>query len=89
MKNTENSTKFYTNGISSIKIKPGEEIPDGFHLGRTFKSKPWNNGLTADSNDRVKQNGEKTRQSRIDNGSYENPWNKGKTKETDQRDYKQ
>ena len=42
-----------------------------------------NKGLTAETDERIKQNGIKTRNTRIATGSYENPWNKGKTKETD------
>lgn len=83
MVNQESTTKFYTDGKITIKVKPGEEVPDGFHLGRTFNSKPWNKGLTAETDERIKQNGIKTRNTRIATGSYENPWNKGKTKETD------
>lgn len=40
MVNQESTTKFYTDGKITIKVKPGEEVPDGFHLGRTFNSKP-------------------------------------------------
>lgn len=29
--------KFFTNGEKTIKLKPGDEIPDGFYIGRTFK----------------------------------------------------
>lgn len=85
MINQEKTSKFYTNGSLTIKVKPGEEIPDGFYLGRTFNHNPWNRGLTKDTDDRVKLNGEKTATTRHSNGSYENPWNKGLTKDTDTR----
>lgn len=77
----ENSKfKFYTNGIKTIKIKPDQEIPDGFHPGRTFNAKPWNKGLTSDD-PRIAAGITKMRQTRIDNDSYHS-WNKGLTKET-------
>lgn len=34
------SNKFFTDGVKTIKLNPGDEIPDGFYLGRTFKSNP-------------------------------------------------
>jgi len=37
---------------------------------------PWNKGLTADLDPRVKENGQKTREARLANGTYV-PWNKG------------
>lgn len=37
----ESKFKFYTDGQKTIKIKDGDEIPDGFHPGRTFKSNPF------------------------------------------------
>lgn len=79
MINNSDSTKYYTNGVVTIKVKPNEEIPDGFHLGRTFNSNPWNKGLTSETDERVRLGGQKTRQTRLSNGSYENPWNKGLT----------
>ena len=82
---SESSFKFYTNGEKTIKVKDGDEIPDGYYPGRTFNSNPWNKGLTAETSDKVKQNGQATKETRQKNGSYENPWNKGRTKETDER----
>lgn len=73
--------KFFTNGEKTIKLKPGDEIPDGFHLGRTFNHVSWNKGLTAETDPRVKANGQKTRETRLANGGYSS-WNKGLTKET-------
>lgn len=40
MINQDSTAKFYTDGVKTIKVKPGEEIPDGFYLGRTFNSSP-------------------------------------------------
>lgn len=77
--------KFYTDGIVTIRLKPGEEIPEGFHLGRTFNSNPWNKNLTAETDDRIKEYGAKVKNTRQANGTYDNPWNKGLTKETDER----
>ena len=28
-------TKYYTNGVDSIRLRPGDPVPDGFYLGRT------------------------------------------------------
>ena len=71
-------TKFFTNGSKTIKLKPGDEIPDGFYLGRTFKTNPWNKGLTKETDERVVKNAEHTSQGLKGNI----PWNKGLTKET-------
>ena len=76
-----NSVKFFTNGIKTIKLKPGDEIPDGFYPGRTFNVNTWNKGLTAETDDRVRANANATRDTRIKNNSYHS-WNKGLTKET-------
>lgn len=80
----EGSFKFYTDGEKTIKVYDGETPPDGFHLGRTFNSNPWNKGLTKDTNDKVKQIGLKTMNTRKADGSYIS-WNTGLTKETDDR----
>ena len=75
--------KFYTNGIKTIKIYEGMAIPEGFYRGRTYKSNPWNKGLTKDTSEKVKKNSEKAHQTR-DKKNYP-AWNKGLTKETDER----
>lgn len=85
IKKITESSKFYTDGVKTIKVKDGEVPPEGFHLGRTFKSNPWNKGLTKDTSDKVKSNVESSVNTRKNNGSYENPWNKGLTKDTDDR----
>ena len=38
--------EFYTNGVTSIKLAPGDPIPDGFWKGRTFRVNTWNKGKT-------------------------------------------
>ena len=58
-------------------------IPEGFYRGRTYKSNPWNKGLTKDTSEKVKKNSEKAHQTR-DKKNYP-AWNKGLTKETDER----
>ena len=68
--------KFFTDGFKTIKLKPGDEIPIGFHSGRTFNVNTWNKGLTAETDERVKANGQATRNTRIKNNNY-NSWNKG------------
>lgn len=75
--------KFYTDGVKTIKrdVEAGDIIPEGFTLGRTFHVNTWNKGLTAETDERVRANGEATRATRIANESYV-PWNKGLTKET-------
>lgn len=78
---TGDTVKFFTDGVKTIKLKPGDEIPDGFHLGRTFNVNTWNRGLTAQNDERVRKNTQLMRDTRIKNGSY-NSWNKGLTKNT-------
>jgi len=73
--------KFFTNGVRTIKLKPGDDIPLGFYPGRTFKSNPWNKGLTAETDERVKANGQATKETRLQKGNYVS-WNKGLTKDT-------
>ena len=75
--------KFYTDGVKTIKrdVEAGDIIPEGFTLGRTFHVNTWNKGLTAETDERVRANGEATRATRVANESYV-PWNKGLTKET-------
>lgn len=72
--------KFFTNGVKTIKLKPGDEIPEGFYMGRTFKSNPWNKGLTAETDERVKIIGQSTKKTRLANNNYHS-WNTGLTKE--------
>ena len=73
--------KFYTDGIKTIKLSENDPIPKGFYPGRTFKSNPWNKGLTADIDDRVRINAEHCHQTRRKTNNYHS-WNKGLTKET-------
>ena len=71
--------KWYTNGIKTIKIYEDDEIPDGFYPGRTFKSNPWNKGLTKETDERVATNGKSTSKGMLEKQLI--PWNKGLTKE--------
>lgn len=59
--------KFYTDGVKTIKgdVEAGDIIPEGFTLGRTFHVNTWNKGLTAETDERVRANGEATRATRI------------------------
>ena len=43
------NTIYYTNGVSTIRIPENQEPPIGYWRGRTFKSNPWNKGLTKES----------------------------------------
>lgn len=72
--------KFYTNGIKTIKLNPEDEIPKGYHLGRTFKVNTWNKGLTKDD-PRVKKNTHNCYLTRKAKNNYQS-WNKGLSKET-------
>ena len=75
--------KFYTNGEKTIKIYDVSTVPDGFYPGRTFKSNPWNRGLTKENNEKIKNYSEKLKVS--SSFLLREPWNKGKTKETDEK----
>lgn len=68
-------TKFYNNGITQIQVLPGSE-PNGFVLGRL--NKPWNYGLTSETNDKVKEIGEKCSHTKKLQNNI--PWNYGLTK---------
>jgi hypothetical protein len=79
------SYKFYTDGTKTIRVNDGDTPPEGFVLGRTFQSNPWNKGLSATTDARVKALSDKMHQALRDSGAYDAPWNKGLTKETDDR----
>ena len=74
---------FYTNGIKTIKLEDGQDIPEGFYKGRTFKSNPWNKGLTKETDPRVLDNSLKTHKTRKEKNNYIS-WNTGLTKETNE-----
>lgn len=48
--------EYYTNGVISIKLAPGEPIPEGFWKGRTFRVNTWNRGKTKEEDHRIAQN---------------------------------
>lgn len=75
--------KLYTNGSETIRVYENEKIPDGFVPGVHYRHEPWNKGLTAETDARVKDNADKAHATR--NSQYHEPWNKGLTKETDSR----
>ena len=76
--------KWYTNGFVTKKIYEGDMIPEGFVLGVHYKHEAWNKDKTADTDERVKANGQATRKTRLEKGNYV-AWNKNKTKEDDPR----
>lgn len=73
--------KTYTNGINTIKILADAQPPEGYY---EKKRVPWNKGLTAETDPRVKANAEKTHKTRKEKDNY-SAWNKGLTAETDER----
>lgn len=78
------SFHYYNNGVKTIKVKVGKEVPEGFEAGRLNQYTVWNAGLTAESDERVKANGQATRLVRLEKDNYK-AWNDGLTKETDER----
>ena len=75
---TEEKMKFkYYHKDGEIKGFPINDLPDpesGWEPGRGLPA--WNKGLTAETDDRVALNGQHTRETRIENGTYV-AWNKG------------
>lgn len=81
---TEEKSKFFTDGERTIKLKNGDTVPDGYRPGRTFSSNPWNRGLTAETSEIVKQNTQRTHETRRAKQNYVS-WNSGLTKDSDPR----
>lgn len=81
----DNSKKFklYTNGIKTIRVYDGDEIPDGFYRGQHHSHTAWNKGLSVESDERVRDNVDRAHATR--NQNYHPAWNKGLTKEIDDR----
>lgn len=79
--------KFYNDGVNTKKFFLDEEIPDGWVLGNLSMAgrTPWNKGLKASDDERVKKNVESTHEANKKSGLYNRVWNKGLTKETDSR----
>lgn len=82
----EESRKFkiYTDGNIDKRVYIGEDPPENFYPGSHYKKVAWNKGLTAETDERVKANGQATRETRLNNNNY-TAWNKGLTAETDER----
>ena len=84
LSNARKNKIFITNGIITKSIDAtylNEYLKQGFKKGRTFKSNPWNKGLSAKTNKKLKEIGQKTHNTRKNTNNYI-PWNKGLTKET-------
>lgn len=68
--------KWYTNGITDIKVYDDSVIPNGFIPGRRTKGREaWNKGLTKNDNPNLKGSSTSFKKGDV-------PWNKGLTKET-------
>ena len=74
--------KFYTDGIKTIKLGINDTVPENFYPGRTFKTNPWNRGLTKENSELVRLNTDHCHDTRRKNGTYDTSWNKGLTKDT-------
>ena len=64
-------SKCYTDGVKTILLFPGQEIPDGFRPGRTSKTNPWNRGLTVYTSEKVRELEKKRIQTRTYNPTSE------------------
>lgn len=70
---------YVTNGVVTKRVYPEEAeelIKQGFRYGRIFNSNSWNKGMTAENSKKLKELGQKTRNTRLERGNYI-PWNKG------------
>lgn len=73
---------YVTDGVVTKRVYPEEAeelIKSGFRYGRTFNSNPWCKGLTAETSEKLKEIGQKTKNTRLERNNYI-PWNKGKKK---------
>ena len=75
---------YYNNGKVTVRVYDGDPIPDGFVPGVSGKRVPWNKGLSAKDDERVRANMQKVHDARKINGTNF-AWNKGLSKETDER----
>lgn len=78
---TKRKYKNYTDGTTTVHVYDGDNPPEGFWRGR--HTTPWNKGLSAKTDERVRANVETAHATR--NRQYHAAWNKGLTKETDAR----
>lgn len=72
--------RWFTNGEITIKVYENQEVPHGYHKGRTFNTNPWNKGLTKDNSEAVRKLTDK-RNATLKEHPHTS-WNKGLTKET-------
>lgn len=75
--------KIYNNGSKDIRVYDTDPVPDGFIKGSHYKRVPWNRGLSATSDARVRANVENALVTR--KTQQYTAWNKGLTKDTDIR----
>ena len=85
--NKKKKFRYYNNGVETKRFYEDEEVPHGWTLGNLslLNRTPWNKGLSAKTDDRVKRNVDNATKSRKESGCYTRVWNKGLTKETDCR----
>lgn len=81
---TPRKFKIYTDGNIDKRVYDGDKPPEGFHPGSHYTRVAWNKGLTADTDERVKANGQATRETRLKNNNYQ-AWNKGLSATQDAR----
>ena len=84
MRDKNKSFVLYTNGEKTIRVYDENNVPDGFYKGMSFKRIPWNKGLKASYDERVRKNTESAHETMRNNNKYV-AWNKGLTKDTDER----
>lgn len=77
--NKSKKLKYYTNGVKTIRLKPTDEVPEGFYSGTHWKKVPWNKGLTKETDERVAKYVNARCETMKDRHII--PWNKGLTKE--------
>lgn len=75
----ENKYSWYTDGNTDIKVKEGDVPPENFYKGRHYHFTPWNKGLSAKTDERVRKNSENAHKTRAER-NYP-AWNKGLTKD--------
>lgn len=80
LSHSRSSKIWVTDGISTKAIDKEELdqfLQQGWRRGRTFQANPWNKGQSAESNIKLKEIGQKTKNTRRSRNNYI-PWNKKK-----------